>query len=326
MTVALNSCAITLSIASALLAACGGSQPPIGVPGAMPQSPSIATHAARGGSWVAPEASGTDLVYTVDNIANQVDIYSYPVGTLYGTLTGFNSPVGACIDKAQNVWIVNQGPAEVIEYAHGGNSPIATLRVPGDWPYGCAVDPTTGNLAVTYNNNNIAIFQNAKGSPTTYVDSSMSWMHYCGYDATANLFLVGDDNYANRRLVELSGNSFTTIALPVNIQDTGAVQWDGQYVAVEAYNWPGEHKPIKIYGLKISGRQATLESTVQLATRLERREYFPQFWIFSKTIVEAANNGRQLNFWHYPAGGRPEKQIKGVHGREFWGTAVSLSQ
>ena len=35
---ALNRCAVTLSIASALLAACGGSQPPIGAPDATPQS------------------------------------------------------------------------------------------------------------------------------------------------------------------------------------------------------------------------------------------------------------------------------------------------
>jgi hypothetical protein len=40
--------ALSVSLA-ATLAGCGGSQPPIGVPGAMPQSPAIATHAERGG-------------------------------------------------------------------------------------------------------------------------------------------------------------------------------------------------------------------------------------------------------------------------------------
>jgi hypothetical protein len=48
------------SVAFALLAACGGSQLPIGAPGAMPQSQTsaIATHANRGGSWMLPERSG----------------------------------------------------------------------------------------------------------------------------------------------------------------------------------------------------------------------------------------------------------------------------
>ena len=48
----------TLGIrAAALLAACGGSQPPIGAPGAIPQSPAIAQHATRGKSWMLPGAS-----------------------------------------------------------------------------------------------------------------------------------------------------------------------------------------------------------------------------------------------------------------------------
>lgn len=42
ITHALFSCA-----AVALIAACGGSQPPIGAPGAMPESRAIATHAER---------------------------------------------------------------------------------------------------------------------------------------------------------------------------------------------------------------------------------------------------------------------------------------
>jgi hypothetical protein len=38
--------ALCSCVAAALLAGCGGSQPPIVAPGAMPQSPAIAGHAA----------------------------------------------------------------------------------------------------------------------------------------------------------------------------------------------------------------------------------------------------------------------------------------
>jgi hypothetical protein len=41
---------------AALLAGCGGSQPPIDAPGAMAQTSAIATHADRGKSWMLPEA------------------------------------------------------------------------------------------------------------------------------------------------------------------------------------------------------------------------------------------------------------------------------
>jgi hypothetical protein len=45
-----NSCyALSISAAVALLASCGGSRPPIGAPGAMPQTVSLAAHADRGG-------------------------------------------------------------------------------------------------------------------------------------------------------------------------------------------------------------------------------------------------------------------------------------
>jgi hypothetical protein len=37
---------------TALLAGCGGSQPPIGAPGAMPQSRAIAQHADRERVWL----------------------------------------------------------------------------------------------------------------------------------------------------------------------------------------------------------------------------------------------------------------------------------
>jgi hypothetical protein len=43
--------ALCNGVAVALLAGCGGSQPPIGVPGAMPQTSASARHAERGMSW-----------------------------------------------------------------------------------------------------------------------------------------------------------------------------------------------------------------------------------------------------------------------------------
>jgi hypothetical protein len=49
-----NHIALGIAVAAALLAGCGGSQPPIGAPGAMPQTSAIATHAEPGGLRVLP--------------------------------------------------------------------------------------------------------------------------------------------------------------------------------------------------------------------------------------------------------------------------------
>jgi hypothetical protein len=110
-----------------MLVGCGGSQPPIGAPGAMPQASALATHVDRGKSWMLPEAKSDDLLYASESIRNKVFILTYPGGKLVGTLTGFNMPFGDCVDGVGDVWIINQHPPEVIEYAHGGTTPIATL-------------------------------------------------------------------------------------------------------------------------------------------------------------------------------------------------------
>ena len=58
-TLALSRCALICFAAVALLAGCGGSQPPIGAPGAMPQASALATNAGRGTSWMSAEAESS---------------------------------------------------------------------------------------------------------------------------------------------------------------------------------------------------------------------------------------------------------------------------
>ena len=48
----LGTYALTGGVSVALLAGCGGSQPPIGALGTIPQTSAIATHADRGKSWM----------------------------------------------------------------------------------------------------------------------------------------------------------------------------------------------------------------------------------------------------------------------------------
>ena len=57
-----------LGVAIALLAACGGSQPPIGSLGAVPETSASRIHVERDGSWMLPEAKGDDLLYVSTTI------------------------------------------------------------------------------------------------------------------------------------------------------------------------------------------------------------------------------------------------------------------
>ena len=60
-----------------MLAACGV-QLPIGAPGAMPQTSTIAMHVERGRSWMLPEGKKIKkLLYVSDWATNDVFVYDY---------------------------------------------------------------------------------------------------------------------------------------------------------------------------------------------------------------------------------------------------------
>jgi hypothetical protein len=132
-------------VAAAILAGCGGSQPPIGASGAMPQGSAIAAHADRSKSWMLSEAKTDDLLYVTDAGKSNVLVFSYPQGKLVGTLAGsFSNPAGECVDAKGNVWITNPnyaGSGFIVEYAHGDSTSITTLQEPGASPVGCSIDP-----------------------------------------------------------------------------------------------------------------------------------------------------------------------------------------
>ncbi|MFZ1017201.1 MAG: hypothetical protein WAN39_04930, partial [Candidatus Cybelea sp.] len=135
--------ALLSCVAAVILAGCGGSQPPIGALGAMPQTSGIATHAARGKSWMLPEAKTEDLIYAVGGCGGTC-VLSYPKGRLVGELTGVEG-LADCSDTKGNVFISEA--TKVAEFAHGGTSPIATYGVAHTPAFGCSVDPESGNLA-----------------------------------------------------------------------------------------------------------------------------------------------------------------------------------
>ena len=116
--------ALTRCVAAAMLVGCGGSQPPIGAPGAMPQASRIPAQADHGRSWMLPGTSG-DLLYVG---CGGVCIYTYPGSKAVGTLKVY--PNSLCSDEGGNVFItssVDYGKGVIYEYPHGGTEPTQTI-------------------------------------------------------------------------------------------------------------------------------------------------------------------------------------------------------
>jgi hypothetical protein len=304
------------------LTGCGGSQPPIGAPGAMPQTSAIATHTKRGKSWILHNASGGDLIYAVEGCGGTC-VFSYPAGKLVGTLD--KPEAGAtsdCVDSDGNIFIT--ADSAIYEYAHGGTIPVATLSVPGNQALGCSVDPRSGNLAVVFRGSgaDVAVFPNATGNPTLY-DSQID-SRYCGYDDQGNLFVDGYHNQSSTLAELVSGaSSFKSYSLDYSIGNPGQVQWDGKYITWESAT-PAQ--PI-ISQLVISGSTATIISSVRLKNV---KRWAQASWIFGdKVVAPYSKHGaltKWLAVWNYSTG-KLTKQITdfGEYKKEHDLQAATLS-
>jgi hypothetical protein len=316
---ALSSC-----VAAAMLAGCGGSQPPIATPGAMQQT---AERAEPDSSWMATDAASQDLLYVSD--IRWVDVYSYPEGKLEGVLRHFYIAQGMCVDQKGNVFITDEGYNKVYEYAHGGTKRLRVLEGSGG-PEGCSIDPTTGNLATSgIDHGDVAIYKGARGGPTIYKNSSFSEYFWCGYDDKGNLFVDGQGPTNAFEFAELPKGSsrLKSITLNQSMGFPGGVQWDGKHVAVGSYYPPPSGRPL-IYQFAISGSAGTKVGTTHLGG-LGSVDDVKQFWIQGGTVVAAnggAGDGKHgaAVFYQYPAGGKPIKRItKGLVSTQS--TAISLA-
>jgi len=312
--------ALGVCAAVTTLVGCGASPVSLGPREPMGQNAILAVHPDRGRSWMAPDAKKADLLYISDLGTGDVYVYSYPEGALEGTLTGFNRPWGLCANKAGKIFVTEQSGFQILEYAHGGTKPLATLKDPGEDPGGCSVDPTTGDLAVANistpatDPGDVAIYKKARGARRAYKEPGISYYEYCGYDNQGNLYVDGmkDSAFAFAELPK-GKHSFLNIGLNENIQYGGSVQWEGTDVAI------GDYEANVIYQFSISGSSGTETGS----TALDGSSYAVQFWVQGSNVVGPNANGANVMFWNYPAGGSPTKTINGL--TTPWGVTISMA-
>lgn len=292
-----------MCIVAIFIAGCQGA-------GAAPQTNARQdARAFRGaGSWISPAAKQQPLIYTPDG--SDVFIYTYS-GQQVGLLQGFSEPHGVCSDSQGNVYVtdagsVDAGAAVVYEYARGGTLPINVIDDSGQYPNSCAVDPTTGSLAVANDSSHANVLIFPPGSftvPTAYTATNMVDYEFCGYDSTGNLYVDGYGAKSSFQLAELPKGGDTLVGLPIeelNNKDHGAggLQWDGQYLAVE------DSQKRDMYRIAVSGSQASIAG--KLRPKGISNRYAAQFSIQGKSLLFPLTYGR-MAFYKYPQGGRPTK-------------------
>lgn len=209
-----------LSVAT-LVVLCGSaglyptqSQRAVASHGALCLAPSV-------GKGISRYSSSGDLLYVSTGFKG-VFILAYPSGQFVAQFeTPQGNPNGVCADRHGSIYVsaVVAPFGYIYEYTHGGTEPIATLDDDNYPPASCAVDPTTGNLAVVNQDpggSKLAIYQQAQGYPIYYSDLNVSRFQFCAYDNSGNLFVDGQAYSRTRStLSELASGSgsFTEIAL-----------------------------------------------------------------------------------------------------------------
>jgi hypothetical protein len=268
------------------------------------------------------------LLYASDQDTNNVDIYNYPSGGLVGTATGGDGPYGQCVDKKGNVYVAEFDSGDVLEYAHGGTTPIQTFATNG-YAIGCAVDKK-GDLAVSdfysFSGGQGSLEVFSKGNPNngkSYQASGCYYMWPPGADKKGDFIVEGEYSRINVCALMKGSSSMTTLTMSgFSIDFPGGVQWDGKNIALTDQEYEGQYLT-GIYQTKLSGSTLTSSgSTVLNDTCYNGYVDVVQPFIVGKkntpvnnklgTTVVGGNlwcvnaGNPDLPYWAYPAGGSPE--------------------
>ncbi|HEY2473193.1 MAG TPA: hypothetical protein VGI19_00180, partial [Candidatus Cybelea sp.] len=277
-----------------------------------------------------PGAKSGDLLYVGQLDLPGVVVYQYPSGKLAGEIWGRGQVEGLCTDAAGNVFIASVGLGEIFEYAHGGQRPIATLKDPGEVPWGCAIDPKTGDLAVANDESgtgppgSVSIYKNAKGKPAVYPDTSeFQYIFFVAYGADGTLYLVGQTYAAGFGVASFSNGKFTPITLDVNVNHPRTMQGVGSKLDLADDDILGQQV---IYQFAIHGSKGTKVG----ATTLKGAYIDTDFEVVGNAVVVANSYGYSgskngnVQYFKYPGGGSPTKTI--TYSPYFLPQALTISE
>jgi hypothetical protein len=275
---------------------------------------------------MSPDAKRHVLLYVGDEQTNDVYVYTYPMGKLVGTLTGFDLPLGECSDRAGNVWIADGLASQMVEYAHAGTTATATLDDPGQAPYGCAVDPKSGDLAVANYEplpsggpGSISVYAKAKGSPKVYADPNSANEMFVAYDENT-LYVVGQTATFAYQLAAFANETFTDLTLSgATISTPGGVGLDNGLWIGDVGN--GGSSSANIYQITVSGTTATVTGTTPLTNGDYCADELAHHGVALCTPGEGQYYVDSVLFYKYPAGGSPYKPVGNVDGA--YGLAIS---
>ena len=302
---------ITACLSLALVAGCGSG---------LPASTTLSS-ADRSASGMASDAASTaSLLYVSDAGTFDVYVYTFPELKPAGKLTGFDEPQGECSDKSGNVWITNTVSQQVLEFAHGGKHAIRTLTDPSGYPGGCAVDASSGDLAVTnvFNNSGageVLIYHGGRGTPTPYSNPAVTFYYFDGYDAAGNLYVSGSTAGRAYVLSRLARGRHKLESLSVRggtVHFPGSVQWIGTGLVLGDQECDGK-KSACFYEATVRGSLVKIARKTALTGSCDVAEAWIQHGLIAAADYDDCRRSRSGAYlWKYPGGGTAIRGVSGL--------------
>jgi hypothetical protein len=296
-------------------------------------------HLDRRTSWIARNAAKQpQLLFETDIGTETVDIFALPGMRLEGQIAGIYSPTGDCSDRQGNVWIADSLKHKMLEYSREGKL-LHTIAGAGFEPYGCAVNPVNGALAVTdlvgpaYRPGEVLVYASPSASPRILRNPEQDEYFYPGYDPSGDLWVTGYTSSEYPIISDCGASSCRTVVLHGgSIFDPGTIAWDtvdGSWIVFDldchltgaTCSYPlSRHAVLGTPTTYLSSTGGQLCELIQPAVVTTNK----------RTVVVGGDNeyyclgykSSSVNRWAYPAGGRPTNYKTGAVVYP-WGAAVS---
>ena len=318
------SSAVALTVTLTVLAGCGGGSTGFDFQSGTQtfDGATSAAHPHRERSWMAPDAQKQlSLLYISNAGSSSVTVYTYLNGgglLLVGTLTGFSSLAGMCSDSAGDVWITDYRARKIFEYAHGGTTPIFTIGEHTGFPYDCAVDPTTGDLAVSHQHPNghyqafgdVVVYPKGsrKGVAHTISPYGFSDVFFVAYDNMSNLYVDGTpcgywDCYTGSEPAGLftlvkNGSDFTPLTLSgATLYQPGAISWVSPTLLLGDQDFQDQGTS-GAYKLFVSGSTATLVGSLSF----DGTQQAGGFWRRAGRVIVPDRTGNAVRVYNLSDG------------------------
>jgi len=206
----------------------------------------------------------SDLLYVAAE-QYEVMVFAYHdgvIGQQVGLLENFRYPRGMCTENDGAVWITDQYQGRVTKYAHGGTQPIETIVEGGFSANDCAVDPVTGNLAVSnaHRESGAIRIYPPRAHKATVFKFSYFQPTSLAYDSAGNLVVTG----GRGELYELPyrGSQFENLSVSGGtLNGVSGIQWGNPNFLIGT---SGNDGPV-VDKLKVSYGVARIVGTIPLA-------------------------------------------------------------